>query len=52
MKQLQRIVVLGILAGLGCGERHKSYMRHPLIREMKVTAGETADTETSTQAEP
>lgn len=36
----------------GCAEERKSYMRHPLVREMKVMPAPAKVPETSTQAEP
>lgn len=36
----------------GCAEERKSYMRHPLVREMKVSPASPTVPETSTQAEP
>ena len=36
----------------GCAEEHKSYMRHPLVREMKVMPAPAHVPETSSQAEP
>ncbi len=48
----QRIVFALVLLAPGCADRHKSYMRHPLIREMNISASAAADTEVSTQVEP
>ena len=44
------VCVVFLLAG--CAEERKSYMRHPLVREMKVMPAPANVPETSTQAEP
>jgi hypothetical protein len=53
---IQRLRFLSILcvaaAIAGCAEERKSYMRNPLVREMKVVPGSARVPETSTQAEP
>jgi hypothetical protein len=36
---------------LGC-QQEKSYLRHPLVREMNITPGPISEPENSTQAEP
>src|SRR5258708_4009006 len=43
---------IALIALAGCAEERKSYMRHPLVREMKVMPAPQHVPETSTQAEP
>lgn len=43
---------LMLLALAGCAEERKSYMRHPLVREMQLMPAPQTVPETSTQAEP
>jgi hypothetical protein len=41
-----------IVAIAGCAEERKSYMRHPLVREMKLMPAPANVPENSTLAEP
>ncbi len=48
----QLAVLCAALFLVGCAEERKSYMRHPLVREMKLMPAPNLVPETSTQAEP
>ncbi len=45
-----RLCSLCVVA-IGCGQ-NKSYLRHPLVRQLNVIAGPVSEPETATQAEP
>lgn len=44
--------IVALVFFCGCAEERKSYMRHPLVREMRVMPVTSYVPETSTQAEP
>jgi hypothetical protein len=47
-----RLSILFVFAALiGC-EEHKSYMRDPIVRQLKVIAGPVSEPERATPAEP
>jgi hypothetical protein len=53
IRHLENLIALcAIMAATGCAEERKSYMRHPLVREMKVMPAPANGPETSTLAEP